>query len=71
VPVAGDNVVIDGRQTAHIYYGLNQSGVDLGSFTRYQTAFAVGQVSIPLRIRSATIDLNLPPPTAARSARRA
>jgi hypothetical protein len=61
VPVAGDHVVIDGRQAAHIYYGLDQSGVDLGSFTRYQTAYAVGQTSIPLRIRSAVIDLNKPP----------
>lgn len=61
VPVATNDVVIDGRQVAHIYYGLNRSSVDLASFTRYQTNFAVGQASAPLRIRSAVIKLNVPP----------
>jgi hypothetical protein len=40
---------------------LNQSSVDLASFTRYQTSFAVGQASAPLRIRTAVADLNVVP----------
>lgn len=61
VPVASDVVVVDGRQTASILYGLNQSAVALASFTRYQTAYAVGQASIPLQIRAAVVKLNVKP----------
>lgn len=61
VPVSTDNVIIDGRQTGAILYGLNQAAVALTSLRRYQTAYAVGTAVAALRIRPGTCNINEPP----------
>jgi hypothetical protein len=62
VPVAGDDVTLDGRGGGNsILYGLNQSTITLATMKHYQGAPAVGTTSLALKVSVTTGESNIKP----------
>lgn len=61
VPVSTDTVVIDGRSTSDILYGLNQSAVTLTALQVIRGSPNVGTTIAALRISATTLEINVDP----------
>lgn len=62
VPVSSDNTDLDGRATAAIIYGLNQSAVTLTKLQIWRSMpYNVGTATAPLRISATTLEIGKNP----------